>query len=96
MAIGAVLICEGAPPSQDDFLAHIRSRLHQLPRLRQRLLYPPLGLGTPFWVDYPDFDIHQPRPPRHPAGARHRRPVPRAGRRAAGAAARPLASRSGS
>ena len=59
MAIGALLMCEGTPPDAEDFLTHIRSRVHQLPRLRQRLLYPPLGLGTPFWVDYPDFDIHQ-------------------------------------
>jgi WS/DGAT/MGAT family acyltransferase len=59
MAIGALLMCEGSAPSEDDFLAHIRSRVHHLPRLRQRLLYPPLGLGTPYWVDYPDFDIHQ-------------------------------------
>jgi WS/DGAT/MGAT family acyltransferase len=59
MAIGALLMCEGSAPPEDDFLAHIRSRVHQLPRLRQRLLYPPLGLGTPFWVDYADFDIHQ-------------------------------------
>lgn len=58
MAIGAVLVCEGEPPSQDDFLAHIRSRVHLLPRLRQRLAFPPLGLGTPFWVDDPEFDIH--------------------------------------
>ena len=59
MAIGALLMCEGSAPNEDDFLAHNRSRVHQLPRLRQRLLYPPLGLGTPFWVDYPDFDIHR-------------------------------------
>ncbi len=59
MAIGALLMCEGSAPDAEDFLAHIRSRVHQLPRLRQRLLYPPLGLGTPFWVDYPDFDIHR-------------------------------------
>jgi WS/DGAT/MGAT family acyltransferase len=59
MAIGALLMCEGSVPSEEDFLVHIRSRVHHLPRLRQRLLYPPLGLGTPFWVDYPDFDIHQ-------------------------------------
>jgi len=59
MAIGALLMCEGSAPSEDDFLTHIRSRVHHLPRLRQRLLYPPLGLGTPFWVDYPDFDIHR-------------------------------------
>ncbi|MGH2975968.1 MAG: WS/DGAT/MGAT family O-acyltransferase [Solirubrobacterales bacterium] len=57
MAIGAVLVCDGEPPSQEDFAAHIRSRVHHLPRLRQRLAFPPLGLGTPFWVDDPDFDL---------------------------------------
>jgi WS/DGAT/MGAT family acyltransferase len=59
MAIGALLMCEGSAPGEEDFLTHIRSRVHHLPRLRQRLLYPPLGLGTPFWVDCPDFDIHR-------------------------------------
>jgi WS/DGAT/MGAT family acyltransferase len=58
MAIGAVLVCEGTPPSHEEFLASIRSRLHLLPRLRQRLAFPPLQLGRPFWVDYPDFDVH--------------------------------------
>ncbi len=57
MAIGAVLVCDGPAPSLEDFTAHVRSRLHLLPRLRQRLSFPPLGLGTPFWVDHPDFDI---------------------------------------
>jgi diacylglycerol O-acyltransferase len=57
MAIGAVLVCEGEPPSEDDFAAHIRSRVHLLPRLRQRLAVPPLGLGTPFWVDDPEFEL---------------------------------------
>ncbi len=59
MAIGAVLMFAGTPPAQADFLTHIRSRVHQLPRLRQRLQPPPLGLGTPFWVDDPHFDIHR-------------------------------------
>ena len=59
MAIGAVLMFAGSPPSQEDFLVHISSRIHQLPRLRQRLLYPPLGLGTPCWVDDHQFDVHQ-------------------------------------
>jgi len=59
MAIGAVLMFSGPPPSEEDFRAQIRSRLHQLPRLRQRLLYPPLGLGTPFWVDHHEFDLHR-------------------------------------
>jgi diacylglycerol O-acyltransferase len=57
MAIGAVLVCDGSPPSLEDFTAHVRGRLHLLPRLRQRLSFPPLGLGTPFWVDAPAFDL---------------------------------------
>jgi diacylglycerol O-acyltransferase / wax synthase len=59
MAIGAVLMCAGEAPRHEDFVAHVRSRLHQVPRLRQRLLEPPLRLGTPFWVDDPDFDVHR-------------------------------------
>src|SRR6476660_3941600 len=58
MAIGAVLVCEGEPPGHEEFLASIRSRLHLLPRLRQRLAVPPLQLGRPFWVDYPECDVH--------------------------------------
>jgi diacylglycerol O-acyltransferase / wax synthase len=57
MAIGAVFICEGAAPEFEPFLAHIRSRLHLAPRLRQRLAFPPLGFGRPLWVDDPDFEI---------------------------------------
>jgi diacylglycerol O-acyltransferase / wax synthase len=57
MAIGAVMVCEGSAPSYEDFLTHIRSRLHQLPRFRQRVVFPPLNLGRPFWVDFPDFEI---------------------------------------
>ncbi len=59
MAIGAVLVFDGTPPGQDEFLAQIRSRLHQLPRLRHRLLTPPLRLGTPFWVDDETFDVRR-------------------------------------
>jgi diacylglycerol O-acyltransferase / wax synthase len=39
------------------FLALIRSRLHLVPRYRQKLVAPPLGLGKPVWVDDPDFDL---------------------------------------
>jgi len=59
MAIGAVLVFDGSPPTQEEFLAQIRSRLHLLPRLRQRLLTPPLGLGTPFWVDDETFNVRR-------------------------------------
>jgi len=57
MAIGAVLVCDGSAPSHEDFVDHVSSRLHLLPRLRQRLVYPPLRMGTPFWSDYPGFEI---------------------------------------
>ncbi len=57
MAIGAIMVCEGSAPSYDDFVTHIRSRLHLLPRLRQKLAWPPLRMGTPMWVDDPDFDV---------------------------------------
>jgi diacylglycerol O-acyltransferase / wax synthase len=59
MAIGAIMVCEGAAPSYEDFVTHIRSRLHLLPRLRQRVQFPPLKMGTPMWVDDPDFDVHK-------------------------------------
>jgi WS/DGAT/MGAT family acyltransferase len=59
MAIGAILVFDGLPPTEDKFLALVRSRLHLLPRLRQRLLTPPLGLGTPFWVDDETFDVRR-------------------------------------
>lgn len=59
MAIGAVLEFAGRPPSREDLLTHIRSRVHLLPRLRQRLLWPPLRLGTPYWADDPSFEIER-------------------------------------
>ena len=59
MAIGAIMVCEGSAPSYEDFVTHIRSRLHLLPRLRQRVAFPPLRMGTPMWVDDPDFDVHK-------------------------------------
>jgi diacylglycerol O-acyltransferase / wax synthase len=57
MAIGAILTFAGEAPSQEEFVAQVRSRLHLLPRLRQRLLYPPLRLGTPYWVDHTGFAV---------------------------------------
>ena len=59
MALGAIMVCEGSAPSFEDFNAHIRSRLHLLPRFRQRVVFPPMQLGRPFWVDFPEFDIAQ-------------------------------------
>jgi len=57
MHVGAVLIFEGPAPAYDDFLNHIRSRLHLVPRYRQKLAFPPLETGRPVWVDDRSFNL---------------------------------------
>jgi len=57
MHVGAVLIFEGPPPRYDDFLEHVRNRLHVVPRFRQKLAFPPIETGRPFWIDDPSFNL---------------------------------------
>jgi diacylglycerol O-acyltransferase len=57
MHIGGVLVFEGPAPPLEDFLAHVRSRLHLVPRYRQKLATPPLETGRPLWVDDRDFQL---------------------------------------
>ena len=57
MHIGGVAIFRGKPPPFDDFLAHIRGRLDRAPRYRQKLAYPPAGIGRPRWIDDPRFNL---------------------------------------
>jgi diacylglycerol O-acyltransferase len=57
MHIGAVMVFEGPPPGYDDFRDHIESRLHLVPRYRQKLAYPRFEMGRPLWVDDPRFNI---------------------------------------
>jgi diacylglycerol O-acyltransferase / wax synthase len=57
MHVGAVLIFEGPPPSYEDFLEHVRSRLDLVPRFRQKLAFPPFEAGRPLWVDDPAFNL---------------------------------------
>jgi diacylglycerol O-acyltransferase / wax synthase len=57
MHVGAVLIFEGPPPAYDDLLEHIESRLHLVPRFRQKLAFPPVETGRPFWIDDPNFNL---------------------------------------
>lgn len=63
MHIGMVSIFDAAPLRLDhgglDFdriLAYMEGRLHQVPRLRQKLVFVP-GIGQPVWVDDPEFNI---------------------------------------
>ncbi|MGN6868912.1 MAG: WS/DGAT/MGAT family O-acyltransferase [Solirubrobacteraceae bacterium] len=57
MHIGGVLVFEGPPPEFNDYLDHVRGRLHLVPRYRQKLTTPPLETGRPLWVDDPDFNL---------------------------------------
>ena len=57
MHIGAVLIFDGPPPAFEDYLDHVRGRLHLVPRYRQKLATPPLETGRPLWVDDPSFNL---------------------------------------
>jgi diacylglycerol O-acyltransferase / wax synthase len=57
MHVGAILIFEGPPPAYDDFLGHVEGRLHLVPRFRQKLAFPPVETGRPFWVDDPHFHL---------------------------------------
>jgi diacylglycerol O-acyltransferase / wax synthase len=57
MHVGAILIFEGPAPSYEDLLYHVRSRLHLVPRFRQKLAFPPVEAGRPFWIDDPNLNL---------------------------------------
>jgi WS/DGAT/MGAT family acyltransferase len=57
MHVGGICIFEGPPPSYEDLLDHVESRLHLVPRFTQKLAHPPAQTGRPFWVDDPSFNL---------------------------------------
>ena len=57
MHVASTTLFEGSVPDYDDFREHIRSRLHLVPRFRQKLRFVPLGQGRPKWVDDPQFNL---------------------------------------
>jgi WS/DGAT/MGAT family acyltransferase len=44
-------------PTLGALRTKVAARLRHLPRFRQRLAFPAIGFGEPFWVDDPSFDI---------------------------------------
>ena len=48
---------DGAAPTYDELVEAIESRLHLVPRYRQRLAFVPLDQGRPVWVDDPHFNL---------------------------------------
>jgi diacylglycerol O-acyltransferase len=57
MHVAAVMVFDGDPPPYTELLAHIESRLHLVPRYRQKLAFVPYGQGRPKWVDDPHFNL---------------------------------------
>jgi diacylglycerol O-acyltransferase / wax synthase len=57
MHVGALVIFDGPPPERDEFCRHMEARLDRVPRYRQKLAFPPLEAGRPFWVDDPSFNL---------------------------------------
>jgi diacylglycerol O-acyltransferase / wax synthase len=57
MHVGAILVFEGPPPKYVDLVEHVRGRLSQVPRFRQRLVVPPLEAGRPLWADDVNFNL---------------------------------------
>jgi WS/DGAT/MGAT family acyltransferase len=56
MHVASLNIVEGSLEFE-DFKENIASKLHLIPKFRQRLLNVPMNLDYPYWVDDPNFDI---------------------------------------
>ncbi len=57
MHIAGLSVFEGPRPDLDDLRAMLESKLHRIPRYRQRVRPVPFELGRPVWVDDPHFNL---------------------------------------
>ncbi|HEY7255878.1 MAG TPA: wax ester/triacylglycerol synthase family O-acyltransferase [Solirubrobacterales bacterium] len=57
MHVASTIIFDGSPPTHQEFRDHIESRLHLVPRFRQKLRFVPFGQGRPVWVDDPHLNL---------------------------------------
>jgi len=57
MHVAGCAIFEGSAPAYEELVEAIFSRLHLVPRYRQRLAFVPLEQGRPVWVDDPHFKV---------------------------------------
>jgi WS/DGAT/MGAT family acyltransferase len=56
MHVASVMVFEGTAPTPQELVDHVLSRLHLVPRYRQRLAYVPFDQGRPVWADDPHFN----------------------------------------
>ncbi len=57
MHVASTTLFEGPTPSYAELRDHIASRLHLVPRFRQKLRFVPLGQGRPVWIDDPHLNL---------------------------------------
>jgi WS/DGAT/MGAT family acyltransferase len=57
MHVASTIVFEGSAPSHEEFRDHIASRLHLVPRFRQKLRFVPFDQGRPVWVDDPHLNL---------------------------------------
>ena len=57
MHVASTTVFEGPAPTYEEFRDHIASRLHLVPRFRQKLRFVPFGQGRPVWIDDPQFNL---------------------------------------
>ncbi len=57
MHIAGACVFDGPAPPLSDIKGLVASKLHLIPRYRQRIRSVPLDLGRPVWVDDPEFDL---------------------------------------
>ena len=57
MHVAGCMVFDGDPPAYNELVEQILSRLHLVPRYRQRLAFVPLNQGRPVWVDDPHFNV---------------------------------------
>ena len=57
MQTAGIAIIDGEPSFREIF-EHLAARIHLVPRLRHRLVFVPMNLAHPKWMEDPDFDIN--------------------------------------
>jgi len=57
MHVASTSIFEGTAPTHAEFRDHIASRLHLVPRFRQKLRFVPFTQGRPVWIDDPHLNL---------------------------------------
>jgi diacylglycerol O-acyltransferase / wax synthase len=57
MHVASTTLFEGPAPPYVEFRDHLESRLHLVPRFRQKIRFVPFGQGRPVWVDDPHLNL---------------------------------------